>query len=224
MSRSTSGSCRTCGAGRRRASAGTRARKRARAAGANPFADAGASGGALGADATTEVEARAAAEEAALRSRFEEGHARGLAEGQAVANARVHGEAAALVTALVREHARRDAHLEEELVALARSMVRLILRRELDDDAGVLRDLVRGALESLPAVTEAPAVVLHPDDAAAVAPLLSPAEAGRLIADPALARGDCRVELGASVIDAGIDAWVARIAADVGPDAAPVAG
>ena len=186
----------------------------------NPFADAGVPGG----EAAPEAEARAAAEAAALRSRFEEGHARGLAEGQAAANARVHGEAAALVAALVREHARRDAHLEEELVALARSMVRLILRRELDDDAGVLRDLVRGALEGLPAATEAPAVVLHPDDLAAVAPLLSPAEAERLVPDPALARGDCRVELGASVIDAGIDAWVARVAADVGPVAAPVAG
>ena len=180
--------------------------------------DAGADG--LGTDGAgaggIDAAASAAASEAALQARFEEGRVQGLVEGQAAAHAASYGEAAALVTALVGEHARRDTHLEDELLALARAMARLILRRELVQDADALHALVREALAQLPASTETPVVALHPEDVVAVAALMAPAEAERLVADPTLARGDCRVELGASIVDAGVDAWVSRLASSDG--------
>lgn len=154
------------------------------------------------------------ADEATLRARFEEGRACGYTEGQAAMRSASHEAAARLATALVRERDRRDAAVEEELLALARAMTRLVLRRELAHDPEAMGELVREALAQLPAVTTPPSVRLHPEDAAALAASMAPPEAERLVADASLARGDCRIEAGASIVDAGIDAWVARIVSD----------
>ena len=183
----------------------------------------GSSGTSPAANAAVES-GRAAADETALRVRFEEGRACGYAEGQAAMRSAAHESAARLTAALVRERDRRDAAVEEELLALARAMTRLILRRELAHDAEALGTLVREALAQLPAVNTPPRVHLHPDDAAALTASMAPPEAERVVADASLERGDCRIEAGASIVDAGIDAWVARIASDDGRPRPPEAG
>lgn len=175
----------------------------------------GSAGSLPAANAAAESE-RAAVDETALRVRFEEGRACGYAEGQAAVRSSAHEAAARLTAALVRERDRRDAAVEEELLALARAIARLVLRRELAHDAEAMRALVREALAQLPAVTTPPSVHLHPEDAAALTASVAPPEAERLVADASLARGDCRIEAGASIVDAGIDAWVARIATEDG--------
>jgi len=122
-------------------------------------------------------------------------------------------EAGALLGALARERDARDALLEDELLGLARAMARLVVRRELELDGDLMRDFVREALARLPRLADAPRVHLHPLDAASVDVPDGLDERVVVVADATLARGECRVESGPTLIDAGIDAWIDCIGA-----------
>ena len=169
------------------------------------------------------VDVGTSADDVALQRRFEEGRRQGWAEAQAARREAVVDESAALLASLKRERDGHDALLEDELIALARAMTRLILRRELTHDADALRGVVSEALSRLPGLSDAPLVHLHPVDAQAIGDAVAVADGGRakgagpggiaIVADETLSRGDCRIESGATVIDASIDAWVASIGA-----------
>ena len=94
------------------------------------------------------------------------------------------------------------------------------LRRRLDDDgdAALLGELAREGLDALAAATSATgpvAVRLHPLDAARFAGNDLGPDA-RVVADPALERGDCLMERGPSRIDAGVRARLEAVALDTG--------
>ena len=153
--------------------------------------------------------------DARLGESFDRGYALGRDEAEVAARADGTHDVGALIAALGRERERLDAALEEDLLELARAMARLIVRREIERDAGVLRDVLHEALAGLPRLSGQPTVRLNPDDAAALT-ALAPEEGVTIVADGTLERGDCRIEAGASRIDAGIDAWVSRIASRQG--------
>ena len=164
------------------------------------------------------------------RTGLEAGRADGFAEG--VALGRREGLERATAESVARhERVLADlernaaAHLAElhhlhETVAtqateLAFSIARAVIGRELQlaEDPGA--DAVRRALAALPGCAEATAR-LHPDDLARLgrrAEQLAAGTALQLIADPSLAPGDCVLTSGASTVDAGIDAALARMRA-----------
>ena len=184
-------------------------------------ADAAAENGSSASPPVERVDVGTSADDVALQRRFEEGRRQGWAEAQAARREAVVDESAALLASLKRGRDGHDALLEDELIALARAMARLILRRELAHDADALRTVVNEALARLPRLSDAPLVRLHPVDAQAVGEAIAAGggEEGAepngltIVADETLTRGDCRIESGATVVDAGIDAWVASIGA-----------
>jgi len=162
---------------------------------------------------SVEQAARASAElEQQLQQRYDAGREAGLLEGALVARRDANERSAVLLNALTRERDCHEHELEDEVLALSQAMARLILRRELAHDAALLHDVVREALERMPLLAETPVVHLHPADADAMTPLLVADKPVRIVADESLDRGDCRIEAGASLVDAGIDAWVASLA------------
>jgi flagellar assembly protein FliH len=155
-----------------------------------------------------------------------EGHAEGLAAGRREGLERATAEAVARYDRVLTQ-AERDAashleqlhHLHETVAAqateLAFSIARAVIGRELQlaEDPGA--DAVRRALAALPGRAEATAR-LHPDDLARLgrrAEQLSAGTALQLTADPAVAPGGCVLTSGASTVDAGIDAALARVRA-----------
>ena len=146
--------------------------------------------------------------------RADEAFDAGFAAGEKAAGDALAGALGSLADAFARETSLAAEALEEELVALARTLAACAMRRELridrDDFVAFVREAL-GPLDSL--ATEAPITVrLHPDDAEAVGERLGPDV--RVTVDPSLGRADCRVERGASRIDAGVRARIEAVCAE----------
>jgi flagellar assembly protein FliH len=159
---------------------------------------------------------------------FEEAHAAGYAAGKSEARAHVE-RFGALMRTFARPLEDLDASVEEALVALAVSIARQIIRRELRADSGEIVAVVREALALLPVGVREVRVHLHPDDARVVRALAeddgrsgfggsgfsrdssSPEQMWRIVEDPALERGGCRVESESSQIDARIETRIGAV-------------
>ena len=107
-----------------------------------------------------------------------------------------------------------DESVERELVALAVSVAKMLVRRELRTDPGEIVAVVRDALALLPVGVREVRVHLHPEDAALVRSLASTAEAQpvwRIVEDPVLTRGGCRIESESSQIDARLETRIGAV-------------
>jgi flagellar assembly protein FliH len=101
-----------------------------------------------------------------------------------------------------------DAIVERELCELTFAIARQVVRREIKTGPGEVIGAVREALAVLPVSFRNVRLHLHPDDAALVREALTPAdgEAGwRIVEDPMLTRGGCRVVSDTSRIYARIE-------------------
>lgn len=113
-----------------------------------------------------------------------------------------------LLRALSTPFEQLDEQVESELATLAVSLARQIIRRELKFNPGEIVAVVREAVAALPVATRRPQIFLHPEDAAFIRHAFSLSgehEHWKLIDDPALARGDCRVVTENSRIDATVE-------------------
>ena len=151
----------------------------------------------------------------------EEGYAEGFAEGQAQArkeNAELQTRIRGVLTQLVNTLAEFDEQAEQELVHLSVVIAQQLVRRELHLDPGELVPVVREAIGLLPAASRDIRVHIHPDDAPHVQDTLRGGEmdaAIRLIEDPLISRGGCKVDTEASRIDATLETRLAALAASV---------
>jgi flagellar assembly protein FliH len=121
-----------------------------------------------------------------------------------------------LLRALSNPFEQLDGQVETELASLAVSLARQIIRRELKLDPGEIVAVVREAVAALPVATRRPQIFLHPDDAAFIRQtfsLSSEHEHWKLVDDPALTRGDCRVVTENSRIDATVENRLSAIIA-----------
>ena len=107
-----------------------------------------------------------------------------------------------------------DAEVEEQLVALAIALARQIIHREIRLHPEAITLVVREDLESLPMARRNTKIVLHPEDLPLVLAALGESERGiRLLEDPALSRGGCRVETDNSRIDATLEQRIHQVLA-----------
>lgn len=158
----------------------------------------------------------------ALRRRTQDAaYATGLAEGRAAGQrelaARVQ-QLDRLLGALAHPFAALDDSVEQEIVTLVMTLVRQLLRRELRAEPGEVVAVVREALALLPVAARNVSVHLHPDDAALVRDTLAGSgeeRPWRLIEDPLTGRGGCRVTTEDSHIDAGVEARLTKLFAQV---------
>ncbi|ODU42619.1 FliH/SctL family protein [uncultured Aquimonas sp.] len=134
--------------------------------------------------------------EAIQRAAHEEGYAAGRAEGLAAAQAEMRllqARLEGILDAFSRPLAELDQEVEQALVELSARIAGTLVRQHYREHPELLAALTREAIDSLGERPRSVEVRLHPEDLEAVEPLLTAATGTRLVADPALARGDLRV-------------------------------
>lgn len=147
---------------------------------------------------------------------YQLGLAQGISEGSAKAEKnwahsidRLSQSIAELAT--FRARFRREA--EPELLRLSMAVARKILHREVSVDPHALLGVLKAALESINQA-ELLQVQLHPADEARLKTRLEEMElpaAVSVIGDPAIARGEIRLETKRGTVEAGIQAQLAEI-------------
>jgi flagellar assembly protein FliH len=114
-----------------------------------------------------------------------------------------------VLQALSRPLAGLDDAVHSQIVILAVTLARALVRRELRTEPAQIIGIVRETVALLPASARGVRVLLHPEDAALVRERLvttGPEQAWTIVDDPVLARGDCRVHTEYAQIDARLEA------------------
>jgi flagellar assembly protein FliH len=138
---------------------------------------------------------------------LEYGHREGLEKGRADVAQRVR-RLEGLMNALDKPFDELDGQVEQEIVTLIIAMVRQLLRREVKLDPGQIVGVVREALGVLPVSARNIKVVLHPDDAGLVREAYALGDHDqkwKIIEDPVIQRGGCRIQTDTSQVDATLD-------------------
>jgi flagellar assembly protein FliH len=164
-----------------------------------------------------------------------EGFARGREEGLAAAaeemnqlRRRLQQQTATVERVLqqmARPLERLDAGASQELVQLALRIGAELAAGELRAQPEKILQLAQQALGQLPSASREVRLMLHPLDFAALKPSTGHGveESGwRLLADPQVRRGGCRILLESSEIDAGFDSRIAAIAEALFAEAPPM--
>lgn len=151
----------------------------------------------------------------------DKGYQEGLKKGLQAADAQIQERAnqlAKIMTSLAEPINELDERVENELVALAIQIAKQLVRRELKADSGQVVAVAKEAIAALPSSSQNIELYLHPEDATLVTSALSLDEASedrwRIIQDPVVTRGGCRVKTDASTIDATIENRLAAIIAE----------
>ncbi len=146
-----------------------------------------------------------------------EAFAQGLAEGREAGRAEVRVQVerlAGMFHDLARPFEALDAEVERELLTLAMTLARQIVRRELKADPAQIIGIVREAIAALPVAARDVRVHLHPEDAAVMREHLAPTESERawaIVEDPVMARGGCQITTATSRIDARLETRLGAI-------------
>ena len=126
-----------------------------------------------------------------------------------------------LLTGLSKPFESLDDQVEQEVVELVISMVRQLIRREIKMDPSHVAGVVREAMSALPVANREVTLVLNPEDAVVIREVftISEKEQGwKIVEDPVLNRGGCKVLAGDSQIDATLesrlDALIAPLLSD----------
>jgi flagellar assembly protein FliH len=127
-----------------------------------------------------------------------------------------------------------DEQVEQEITSLIISMVKQLVRREIRMEPSHVIGVVREALAILPVASRDISVMLNPADAELIREAYSLGdreESWRIVEQPTLARGGCRIQAQDSVVDATLesrlDAMIAPLLNDERSsesEARPVAG
>ena len=147
-----------------------------------------------------------------------EGYAAGHAEGSAAALANAQ-KIDALMGGLQQSLKEVDQQLANQMLAAAVEIANQMLRQSLRIKPELLLPVVREAITAINAHAGHPALFAHPDDAALIRSHLGEQLAHnnwRIIDDATLSRGGCRVELGASEVDATLETRWRRVLEAIG--------
>lgn len=149
--------------------------------------------------------------EALQQQAYEEGFEQGRREGREAGLAELRQQAARLrevLDLMSRPLEEMDQAVEEQLLHLVTIIAQQMIRRELKTNPGEIVAVVRESLAQLPVVSREVRVQLHPDDAALVREALGEpgGERGwRIVEDPVITPGGCRVVTDMSRIDATVE-------------------
>jgi flagellar assembly protein FliH len=150
-----------------------------------------------------------AIQDAAYREGLERGLADGHAEGFAQGQSDVR-RLAAQMEGILDNFSRPLDRLENEVVAaLSELAVRIagaLVGRAYQTDPVLLQELATSALDAVGGSQREVELRLHPDDIAALTPVLAMTAHTRLIADTSLSRGDLRVHAESVRIDGTLEA------------------
>ncbi|MCC6207683.1 MAG: flagellar assembly protein FliH [Gammaproteobacteria bacterium] len=149
---------------------------------------------------------------------FELGRREGLEKGAALAKEKTD-RIEAVLNLLSRPLHQLDEGVVEEVTSLALTIARQIIRRELTTDPGQIVAVVQRAAAILPIASRNVRLFVNPADAETLrenlAALHGEESGWKILEDPALARGGCRLETDHSRIDASIERQFTAIAAEL---------
>ena len=172
------------------------------------------------APAPPSVEELLALEQAAHQEGFARGHAEGFAQGQAELR-RLLAQFEGILDSFSRPLARLEDEVVAALSTLAVQVAGALIGRAYAADPILLSELIGEALDAVGGGAREVEVRLHPDDIAALAPLLPMLPTGRLVADQGLARGDLRVHAESVRIDGTLAARLQSALAMIDTGAGP---
>ena len=112
-----------------------------------------------------------------------------------------------------------DQQIARDLLALALSIAKQMVRHTLQVKPEVMLEVVREAMNGLPLNSQHPHLILHPADAELVRTVMEPEFAHspwKIIEDARIERGGCRIETIHSEIDASLETRWQRIVAALG--------
>jgi|SRR5687768_1540257 len=153
-------------------------------------------------------------ERRAYEEAFAQGREAGLAAARAEteqANKQLKAHVARLeatCNALGKPLEQMNAEVEQQLLSLAMTIARQLVRRELKTDPAQVIAIIRETVSLLPAAARDVRVHLHPEDAAVVRERLAAPTADRawtIVEDPVLTRGGCKVTTDTALIDARVE-------------------
>lgn len=142
---------------------------------------------------------------------YQEGFNQGREEGREAGLDDMKAKASRLETlmaGLSKPFEHLDDQVEQELLSLAAALTRTLVHREIETDSSTLLPAVREAMAALPVAARDVQLHLHPQDASLVRESLSLSDGERswkIIEDPVLDSGDCRVTSNTSQIDATVE-------------------
>ena len=142
------------------------------------------------------------------------GYAEGIADAQDVAN-----RMQAMLDNLQQAVGEIDQRIADQLLATSIEIASQVVRQSLCVKPELLLPVVREAVAALHPNTGHPALLAHPDDAALIRAQMGEHLAHnnwRIIEDPAITRGGCRVELGSSEVDATLETRWKRVIDSIG--------
>lgn len=152
---------------------------------------------------------------------YQEGFAAGMKDGRTESQAITH-RLQTMLLALNRSMGQFEEAMAQEIMDLALDIARQMVRSALEAEPALVLAVVREAIESLPQINQNPTLALHPQDAQLVREMLAQdyqGDAWRIMEDPQMERGGCRVETASSEIDANMEDRWKRIVNSLGSDA-----
>ena len=162
--------------------------------------------------------------EAVEHRAYEEAFAKGRAEGLAAAEREMRPQLQQLQTRIERFDAilavlaqplqQMDSEVQDQLVQLALTVGRHLVRRELRIEPAQVIAIIRETVALLPASARDVRVHLHPEDAAVVREKLAAPTGERawtIAEDPVMSRGGCRVTTETAHIDARLETRIASV-------------
>jgi len=148
----------------------------------------------------------------------QQGYAAGYEDGIAAARATAE-RIDTVMTSLQRSLRELDQHVADQLLATSVEIANQVLRQSLRIKPELLLPVVREAVTLLHPHSGHPALFAHPDDAALIRTHLGDQLSHnnwRIIEDATISAGGCRVELGASEVDATIETRWRRVVESIG--------
>lgn len=159
--------------------------------------------------------------ESIQKQAYDEGFALGQKEGFAQKKQELEKNAAALrsIIELLSEPLKDlDEDIVNQLAELSMLVAKQVVRRELHTEQGEIVGIVREAMNALPASTRKITLNIHPDDAELIRNAFSldnDDESGELrwkvVEDPIISRGGCKIASENSRIDATVEARLNRV-------------
>lgn len=152
------------------------------------------------------------AQEEGYKAGFEEGHKAGFEAGQQAGQKDIQQQIAYLqqiLGSLEQPLSDLDQQIEQDLVNLAITMTRQLLRRELKQEPEHVIGAMRAALQALPISDRKLRIYVHPDDLTIIQKGLSmdgEDNSRQWIEDPLMTRGGVRLETADTTVDATVEA------------------
>lgn len=162
-------------------------------------------------------EQRKSGQDQEYKSGFDQGYSEGVKQGQQLIQEQVE-HLQSLMATLAMPLLDLDEQVIDELVELSMAVVKQLVRRELKTSPDEIVAVVKEALSLLPVVTGEVQLELHTEDAAIVRNVMGVPESEsswKIVENPVLTRGGCRVFTNSSRIDATVETRINAAIASV---------